>query len=1586
MRRSRSLPPPRRGAILLVVLSLLTLFAIVGISFVLYANAAAQSARLDRESASLTHPDVDPELLMAYFLGQLIYDAPDDGAGVYSAMRGHSLARNMYGANSGTPAAANSVPFNGVGRLRAPSPFAAVNDEQLINYTFYPDDPQLAPENRFLRDPERLGWRPADIAAPRKPYTGGVNAPYTYPDLNSMFLAAVRADGTVLLPSFHRPWTAIVPGSDLPPDAGEFYHRDTGELNDLWSATAEPPPWFKYTTLRPLPALNPKFPPPEDGGGDVKNLIGGPGTLRRIHPDNGLPEYWNNDSIWMDLNFPVLTAPDGRKYKPLFAALITDLDNRLNVNVHGNARGLGGQHVSNQGWGPWEVNLQRLAPPGDAGRQREWAKLLLGTAQPPQAGRYGPDQSPGLRGSLQPWLWRPHSYAQVDFDSCDEQAGNGPSSPVLLPGLGAPPYSSFPLFATGYGNGLPLERIQHPALANLVRPAGDDHVFAASNMEALLRYGDTGSPGLTSELFRLCPNNFRDPRMRGLVTTHTFDIDRPGAAPWIYNALGGLHGEPYDVADTTDADQPALGQGPPIPFPPLAGLATPLRDPRLNNGEFGGVDWRSVSAALGRVHLNRPLPPYPHQGSGTNPPFGPPLTRTPDGQVALDIPFNVDAATNGPIWTQFLLAQTARQRLANDIYRRLLVITGVPPILPSQNPQAPAPELLRSRRWLAQLAVNIVDFIDEDDISTPFCFYTAEDYEHLINPPLIPPDPSRVSRPDSLPGGPFRAGELQWPMYWVFGTELPRVVVNEALAEMKKTRPDDSYLDTIRVFVELHNPLPRQVSPSVQPQDQFPVPLRIGDYAPYKVVVGTKSLVRHASWEPITATIQPGPDNDNVLGNPEPAAVRTATTDLDFLRPMATIGGGTQPEWPGRLPYRAIPSPYVPAHDLIENPLASGYVLLGPEPARDPFLAARDPFAAPNNATIPSSTPVLRTPQLQFARIFMVRGPNDPPDERTAGVTVMLRRLANPYLPFNGVRTDATYNPFVTIDYLENIPVRPALSAGRPPVIASLGKLQPYAAHHSQLRFQKMRTPSNPNLRHTFGRANIPARPHYDWLTHLDRPLISPMELLHVSGYQPHQLTQRFMVQLINSEGQPEARRFGHRLPWFDEDLVRSPGSPAHASHRLYRLFEFVETGSPAAGTAAGGRLPGKINLNSVWDEEILQALADPQRANTFTPAHLSAIYQQMLRQRTPGLLTGGGPGPADRPFRSLATGLTSPDRNGQYPHGLSIEDTLLRSFGPGIPWRLLQPPSGPDGHPYAQYQLLTKIFNHLTTRSNVFAVWLTVGFFEVQDIDPDTGQPLRPARLGAEIGRAENRHIRHRMFAIVDRTNLSIASNVAALAWPVAPPPPAPVPILPLSIPVSALSGTIQRPITGPGIAWKIEAGSTLVVDTGRNQETVTVLAVSPENQTPAITAVFTRPHAVGAPIALANHPGEAPIFLKPTAVIGPAPLSGQMIVQIAVDPARSNATQLAGEYDGIPWTIRPGASLLLDVGPNQEAVTVEAVPFAINLTTGTGAFQVTVTRPHPPDVLITNTLLGNPGPQPRFAPGDPAFGAIVRYLSIIQ
>ena len=70
--------------------------------------------------------------------------------------------------------------------------------------------------------------------------------------------------------------------------------------------------------------------------------------------------------------------------------------------------------------------------------------------------------------------------------------------------------------------------------------------------------------------------------------------------------------------------------------------------------------------------------------------------------------------------------------------------------------------------------------------------------------------------------------------------------------------------------------------------------------------------------------------------------------------------------------------------------------------------------------------------------------------------------------------------------------------------------------------------------------------------------------------------------------------------------------------------------------------------------------------------------------------------------------------------------------------------------HPYLKNELLTKVMNNFTTTSNCFAVWVTVGFFEVTD------ESKRPIQLAGEVSRPEGKHIRHRMFAIVDRSNLA--------------------------------------------------------------------------------------------------------------------------------------------------------------------------------------------------------------------------------------
>jgi hypothetical protein len=1338
--RSFRAPATRRGIILLVVLALLTLFAAIGITFVLYADAEATAARIHREAESLDHPEVEPELLLAYFLGQLIYDV-EDTQGVYSALRGHSLARLMYGYHEeGT----DSAPFNGTGRLHTGpethlNPFQ-IDDYLLINYTYFPGD-------GFLRDPERMGRR-ADPAQPRGPFIGGSNAPYTYPDLNNMFLAAVRADGTVLAPSFHRPWTGF---GSLDPSNPNWYDADK--------------PWLKYQVLRPRPAdMGPGFPAPE-AGGDVKNLAASPG---------------GNDSIWLDLDFPVLRAPDGRKYKPLFAPLIIDLDNRVNVNVHGNVRGQGRTHVSNQGLGSWEVNPGRILTKGG----NEWANLLVGNPASPRFGRYGADQQPGTAGSFAPPGSMPHVYAQTDFDSCQESAGFAPTAPFLLASAALQPWSSSPIYPPGYGNGSDAERVNHPQWFNGLRPAGDDRAFALCNMEALLRLDDRGSSALISELAMLCPKNFADPRIRRLVTTHSFDLDVPGVSPWLFDRDSSGYQLPLGFAD-----QPPTG--PPIPFPALT-LRTTARLPANSDFQTPGaapndphVDWRSWAGALGHVDLNRFLPPYPHQGQGLDPAS---WSRTPLVGPAGRFDAGPPAATE-----QFLAAQTARQQLADDIYRRLLVVTSVPA---PADPARPSDAELASRCWLAQLAINIVDFLDEDEISTAFVFYTALDAG----------DPR-------FDAGAVSAGNPELPRYWVFGTELPRVVLNEVLAEYQLPAKAVPARIDVKVWAELFNPLPAGPAlATVQPLDGRPIPLYVSGlggtlgYAPYRVVLANTNTNPGGPLLPRPFM------NANVLGTPDVA--RSATTETDFATHVSTVGDPTTP----------VPAQLFP----------QGFFLLGP-----PDADARGTVAPP---LVPAGTLMLRSPDLTFPVLFTP--PNTfSPDYRGSGITVLLRRLANPYLPpdprpaIGGV-PNPTYNPYETVDYLQAIPINDATIPSA--VYSSWGKLQPNAADPSQV------VPQTPAVtlatRHTLGRPNVPTPPsgHYDWLVHLDRPLLSPAELLQVSGSVPHQLTQHFLRRNpLTGAIQP----FGQRVPWFDED------------NRLYRSFEFFQAGLRPIGPETG-RVAGKININTVWDPETLLALSDPQPSNHFTAADVynpadphdpSTVYGRLLALRTPS----GVPGPTDRPFLSLAAGHSPKPGDGTYPpggdplfpNGSGINDTILRSAvsdgGAETP-RLFEVPAG---HPYLQEELLTKIYNNLTVRSNVFAIWITVAFFEVVD---DT---TRPVKLGPEINRDEGRHRRHRLFAVVDRTNLKWFTTQSQTEVAL-PPGRSSVSV---TVTPASMSGK-----SGSGRPWSIQVGSLLTIDRGGNEESVRVTDVTPTS----FTAVFTLSHARGFRISVRGNPGPWPRY----------------------------------------------------------------------------------------------------------------------------
>jgi flagellar basal body-associated protein FliL len=95
MYRTEQATRPREAMILIVVLCLLTLFAIIGISFVLYAESVALSSRLSvgAENVTLTPANSAAQQALNLFLGQFMYGTSDTA----SVLRGYDLATDLYG-------------------------------------------------------------------------------------------------------------------------------------------------------------------------------------------------------------------------------------------------------------------------------------------------------------------------------------------------------------------------------------------------------------------------------------------------------------------------------------------------------------------------------------------------------------------------------------------------------------------------------------------------------------------------------------------------------------------------------------------------------------------------------------------------------------------------------------------------------------------------------------------------------------------------------------------------------------------------------------------------------------------------------------------------------------------------------------------------------------------------------------------------------------------------------------------------------------------------------------------------------------------------------------------------------------------------------------------------------------------------------------------------------------------------------------------------------------------------------------------------------------------------------------------------
>ncbi|HSQ55923.1 MAG TPA: hypothetical protein VLM40_09255, partial [Gemmata sp.] len=334
----------RRGNTLIVTLSCLALLAVVGLTAVYFTSD--QAKRTDNESQPQPFQDFTDNGMGALnaYIASLMYgqNPATDPTYLLNSTRGYELTRTMYSGQVGS-----TIAWDGVGTFdETTPPFGLSRRVFLVNHRLFPGMTNVV-------DPEFTGTRL--VSAPIG--SGGTfipkNPAYTYPDAKDLYLASiVPATGEILSPSYYRSW--LFRDASQPAGATGLEPIGSPNANPNWMS-----PLGKFLTLRPRPAEHPNFPivPADADGvyrGDVRNLPGG-------YFYDGAGHYIaRNDSIWIDIGLPAFTTPSGKRLRPLIAPLILDLDSYLNLNVHGNVMAGATGHASGQGYGAWEVSLQRV--------------------------------------------------------------------------------------------------------------------------------------------------------------------------------------------------------------------------------------------------------------------------------------------------------------------------------------------------------------------------------------------------------------------------------------------------------------------------------------------------------------------------------------------------------------------------------------------------------------------------------------------------------------------------------------------------------------------------------------------------------------------------------------------------------------------------------------------------------------------------------------------------------------------------------------------------------------------------------------------------------------------------------------------------------------------------------------------------------------------------------------------------------------------------------------------------------------------------------------------------------------------------
>ena len=315
--------------------------------------------------------------------------------------------------------------------------------------------------------------------------------------------------------------------------------------------------------------------------------------------------------------------------------------------------------------------------------------------------------------------------------------------------------------------------------------------------------------------------------------------------------------------------------------------------------------------------------------------------------------------------------------------------------------------------------------------------------------------------------------------------------------------------------------------------------------------------------------------------------------------------------------------------------------------------------------------------------------------------------------------------------------------------------------------------------------AGSPSKP-FPWLTFNNRPYVSAHELLLVPASSPSRLTTEFSLPAMaaaavdpyNPAAASARGAYGHLLNFWQANSQTSPPPSPQPVGNFFRLFEYVGVSSkftgaetwldpttfqnvagfrPPYNAVSNYRDPGLVNINTINSQAVWQAVLN----NYPGPTWAQLVKSRSIYDSGAYGTTNDGTYPTN--FAGAYRSATGADFVPPVPTlaRQGVDATLLRR-DPAAPTRPLfsmdptksQALNEPTRNPYFAFQGIDRLSNLVTTRSNVFAVWVTVGYFECLPYGkaPDAYHP-DGYQLGAELDSDVGNVKRHRAFYIIDRS-----------------------------------------------------------------------------------------------------------------------------------------------------------------------------------------------------------------------------------------